>query len=124
MPHPANRLNTLRVCRGQTKTLQIEVKTKEGKPANLAGATIYLTVRKSATGPVLIGIISPDGVTIDDPACGLATITIGSDQTDLEKDCYRYDIWVEYPGSPPERHCVVKYAEFIVEDAITTFVTP
>ena len=124
MPHPPNRTNTVKLCRGQTKVLTIQVKTKEGKCANLTGATIYFTVRENATGPVLIGLISPVGIEITDAPNGKATITVDSDLTDIAKGCYRYDIWVEYPGSPPERHCVVKFAEFIVEDAITTFVSP
>lgn len=124
MPHPANRLNTVRLCRGQTKVLTVAVKAREGTCANLNGATIYFTVRESTTGPVIIGLISPDGIEITDALNGKATITIASDLTNIDKGCYRYDIWVEYPGSPPERHCVVKFAEFIVEDAITAFVSP
>lgn len=121
---PANRLNSIRVCRAQTKVFELAVKTKDGAPASLSGATIYFT---AATGPGATPVITkigteadPNGIEFTDPANGKVTITLNSTETDIEPGCYRYDIWIEFPGSPPERQCVVS-GEIRVEAAITTF---
>lgn len=122
---PANRLNVIRACRAQTKVFDLTVKTKSGAPASLSGATIYFTV---STGPGATPIIAkigteavPDGIEFIDPVNGIARITLSSTETDIAPGCYRYDIWVSYPGSPPERQCVVGNAEFRIEASITSF---
>lgn len=122
---PANRLNSIRACRAQTKVFDLTVKTKDGAPANLSGATIYFT---AATGPGATPIIAiigteadaTDGVEFIDAANGKVRITLSSTQTDVEPGCYRYDIWVEFPGDPPDRQCVAS-GELRIEPAITTF---
>jgi hypothetical protein len=121
----ANRLNVIRLCRGQTKVIELKVKTKEGRPASLDGATIYFTAAASAGATPVIAKIgtqeTPNGIEFTDPANGVAIITLSSTETDVPVDCYRYDIWVELPGTPPERQCVVANAELRVEPSITTF---
>lgn len=102
--------------------LNVTVKTCEGAVASLSGATLYFTVRESASGPALIALTSPDnGIVITDAGEGTATITVSSTDSDIDKGCYSFDVWVEFPGSPPVRHPVVKRSEFIVEEAFTTF---
>lgn len=39
----------------------------------------------------------------------------------LPAGCYVYDVWVEFPGTPPVRYPVVKKAELVVESAIVEF---
>lgn len=122
MPAPANLLNTIRVVRGQTKVLHVTVKTHEGKVASLNGAKLYFTARESPGSTVLISLTSPDnGIQITDAANGKATVTMSSSDTDLDVGCYWYDLFVEFPGTPPIRHPVVKKSELVVEPAIVSF---
>jgi hypothetical protein len=120
MPSPPNLLNNIRVVRGQTKVLQMTVKTCEGAAASLGGATIYFTAR-DGDGAVVIRKKSPDGIEITDEAKGKATITLSSTDTDIDQGCYRYDVWVEFAGTPPIRHPVVKGAEMVIEASYADF---
>jgi hypothetical protein len=123
MPQPGNLLNTIRVVKGQTKVLHVTVKTCEGKAASLNGATLYFTARESPGATVLISLTSPsNGIDITDAAAGKATVTMSSTDTDLDVGCYYYDLWVEFPGTPPIRHPVVKKAELIIEPSLANFV--
>jgi len=122
MTSPGQLLNTIRLTRGQTKVLLITVKDQEGRPASLSGATIYFTARRDYTSDVVIEKNSPDnGIEITDAAKGEAVITLSSTDTEVQRGTYRYDCWVEFPGTPPIRHPVVKYADLCVEDRLTTF---
>ena len=123
-----NRLNVIKLCQGQTKTIELKVQTKDGRPANLSGSTIYFTAAsKPGATPVIAKIGSeatPGGINFTDPANGIAVITLTSVETSVPTGCYRYDIWVEYPGCPPERQCVVHSAELRIESSITVFTDP
>ena len=121
MATPPNMLNKVRLVQGQTKVLKLTVKTCEGAPATLTGATIYFTARENATSSVLISKISPDGIEINDASKGIVTITLSSEDTNIPKGCYYYDVWVVFSGTPPIRHPVVKMAELIVESSMTSF---
>lgn len=122
MPQPANLLNSIRVVRGQTKVLDVVVKTCEGRLASLDGATLYFTVREEVGGAVTFRCKSPDdGIEITDAAKGEATITISSTKSDVSPGCYFYDLWVSLPGDPPIRHPVIKKAELTVEASLADF---
>lgn len=121
MAQPGSMLNTIRLVRGQTKVLHVTVKDRNGRPADLTNATLYFTARQSSTSAVLICKTNGDGIEITDPSCGEATITLSSTDTEIEKGQYHYDIWVEYAGTPPIRHPVVKYAELCVEERLASF---
>lgn len=122
MPQPANLLNSIRVVRGQTKVLDVVVKTCEGRLASLDGSTLYFTVREVVGGVVTFRCKSPDdGIDITDANKGEATITISSTKSDVDPGCYAYDLWVEFPGVPPIRHPVVKKAELTVEASLADF---
>ena len=123
MPHPVNSLNTLRVVRGQTKTIRVKVKTAAGRNAKLSGAKMIFSLRKRALGDLLISKSTDDGIEITDPAKGEAVITLNVTDTDLAAGEYRYDVWVEYPGDPPVRQPVVKFAQLFIVDALTDFST-
>ena len=123
MTHPATRMNKVQVVRGQTKVLQIKVKTKAGRAAKLAGATLFMTVRKKPDSPVLITKTSGDGIAISDADKGEATITLNINDTNIEAGQYRYDVWVQYdvPNHLPTRQPVVRFAELEVIDGLTDF---
>jgi hypothetical protein len=122
MPQPANLLNKVYVVRGQTKVLDVVVKTCEGRLASLEGATLYFTVRAEVGGAVIFRCKSPDdGIEITDAAAGEATITISSTKSDVSPACLAYDLWVEFPGDPPIRHPVVKKAELTIEASLADF---
>lgn len=119
---PANLLNTIRVVNGQTKVLHVTVKTCEGKAASLNGATLYFTVREEVGSAVLMSLKSPDeGIEITDAAAGKATVTMSSTQTEIPTGCYFYDLWLEFPGTPPIRNPVVKKAELVIEPSLADF---
>ena len=122
MPLPANLLNSIRIVRGQTKVLDVVVKTCEGRLASLDGAVVYFTVRAEVGGDVVFRCKSPDdGIEVTDEVKGEATITISSVKSDIAPGCYFYDLWVEFPGEPPVRHPVVKKAELTVEASLADF---
>ena len=122
MAQPPNLLNKLYVVQQQTKTFIVTVKTAENAAANLTGANIYMTVRDSVGGTVLITKSTADDILITCAEGGEATITLTTVDTDIDTGCYVYDIFVEFPQtSPPVRYPVVKHAELIIEPAITRF---
>jgi len=122
MPQPANLLNSIRIVRGQTKVLDVVVKTCEGRLASLNGATLYFTVREEVGGAVTFRCKSPDdGIEITNAAEGEATITISSTKSDVAPGCYFYDLWISFDGDPPIRHPVVKKAEITVEASLADF---
>lgn len=124
MPHPANRLNTIRLIRGQTKSFLITVKDQDGRPAKLNLATdIRMTVRAAEGDDATALIVKTlgDGIEIVDAAKGKAKVTLSSTDTDIAAATYEYDIWVSYPGTPEVRDPVVKPAQLIVSDSVTTF---
>lgn len=127
MPHPANRLNAIRLVQGQTKKVRVRVRTKEGRVVRLEGAKLYMSVRKTAGDTLLITKTSDSGIELTDLAKGEATITLDStDTAQLEAGAYRYDVWVEFPAegsTPATRYPVVQYAEIHVEDSVTEFAT-
>lgn len=121
--HPERSLNEVRLVQGQTKTLKVKVKTRQGRNAKLQGAVIYCSVYEKPGEPVLIALKSPDnGIEIIDPQKGEAIVTMSSTDTQaLSVGTYRYDCWVEYPGDPPVREPVVQFALLRVVDSVTTF---
>lgn len=121
MPAPANLLNKIYVVQQQTKSLLVTVKTSEGAAANLTGASLYMTVRDSIGGTVVIEKSTADGIDITCAADGQATVTLTTEDTDIPTGCFTYDLWVTYPTTPPTRHPVVKHAELVMEPAITDF---
>jgi len=128
MPHPPNRLNAIRLVKGQTKSISVKVKTQEGRPVVLSGGTmLYMSVRRTAGSPVLIAKSTGNGIDVTDPAKGEATVVLDvADTAQLEVGAHRYDVWLVYPSSdedsPEERFPIVKHAELYVEDSITEFV--
>lgn len=122
MATSGNRLNGVRLVQGQTKMFAVGVKTREGRPAQLGGAQMYMSVRRTQGAPVLIRKSMEDGIVITDPSKGEVTITLSSSDTiQLEPGDYRYDVWVEFDGTPPVRFPVISYAEIRVEDSMTEF---
>lgn len=122
MPSPPNRMNVIRVVRGQTKVLLITVKDQSGRPAKLNQATdIRMSVRHEAE-PVVITKKLGEGIDIVDASKGQARITLSSEDTNIAPMTYQYDVWVSYEGTPPVRDPVVKRADMIVTESVTSFV--
>lgn len=124
MPHPKSSLNEIRLVRGQTKVFQAKVKTKAGRKANLQDVSVFMSIQKQAGSPVLVTKSTPksSGIEVTNPADGEITVTLSTYDTDsLNPGTYRYDLWVEFPGDPPVRHPVVKFAELRVVDSVTQF---
>lgn len=123
MPAPANVMNKIRAVQQQTKTLLVTVKTSEGAAASLNGASLTMTVRDEVGGNIIITKTTEGGgIEITCADDGQATVTLSTEDTDIPKGCYVYDLWVSYTQTtPPIRHPVVKNAELIIESAITDF---
>lgn len=124
MPHPPNRLNAIRLVQGATKRLRLTVRKHDGRPQSLVDAKVVMTLRRAAgTDPLFTKEIG-SGVTVEDVAKGVALIKLDpSDTTELAAGTYRYDVWIELPGTPPERYAVVEFAELTVVDTVTPFST-
>ncbi len=113
----ANRMNTIRVVQGATKKLIVRVRDHEGRPVSLTDANVIMTVRQAAGTDPLIEKKVDGGVVLVDPSKGVARVTLdASDTLLLEAGTYRYDIWVDLPGTPRER-----YAVMVVVDSVTEF---
>lgn len=115
------RLNAVRAARFETKTLSVTVTTDTGRPASLSGAKLYFTARPHPQGDVVITKTIDDGIEVTDAAKGIALITLSTEDTDLPSGQYRYDVWVEMPGTPPKRYPVIRFAELLIEDSVHTF---
>lgn len=128
MPHPPHTLNSVHVTRGETKVLSITVKTGEGRPFSLEGATMYLSIKKRAadSGSLVQKSSDGGGIELTKPTEGIAEATLSTDDT-LSLPAPQqllYDVWVEKPGAdgaPPERYPVVRSAQMFVEPGITSF---
>ena len=125
MPQPGNRTNAIEIVRGETKFLEVEVKTSKGRIAKLTGSTLYMSVRKRPDSDVLVSKKSGDGIEIIDAEKGRALVTLNINDTNLEAGEYRYDVWVEFPpeteGDLPVRQPVITYAPMHVKDGLTDF---
>lgn len=85
-------MNNLTVVRGDSETFEL---TLEGLPeGGLTDADIWFTVRS------LVAKRLGDGITVDDPLTGVATITLDAGDTDAAPDhrqTYPYDVQVKFP---------------------------
>jgi len=106
--------------KGQTQVITVTVKTQDGAASSVVGTNLYFTAQDDK-GTVVIAKLSTDGIVVKDGPGGIFTVTLTSTDTELAPGRYRYDIWVEFPVSPPVRNPVVKAADMIIEDAITQF---
>lgn len=124
MPHPANRLNVIRVLQGETKTLLVTIRTSEGKAAKLGGAKLIMTARAAITDATPLFVKDNDangGIEVTDANEGKASITLDSDDTTQDPGTYKYDLWVVYPGSPEVRQPVIRVADLVVSRSVTVF---
>lgn len=122
MPHPSNRLNKLRAVRHQTKVFSVTAKDQDGRAAKLGGASMFVTVRRSPSSAVLVAKTVGDGIEITEPDKGVAVVTLSTDDTaSLEVGVHKYDVWVEFPGSPVVRQPLVKLADLEITDSVTAF---
>lgn len=124
MPHPANRLNTIRVLQGETKTLVVTVTDQDGRAAKLDDLILTLTARKNITDAEATFVKdngANGGIEVTDAGAGKAVVTLSSSDTDQAPGTYKYDLWTEAPGSPPVRKPVVRTADLIVTRSVTVF---
>jgi len=125
MPKPGNRTNAIEIIRGETKFLEVEVKTSAGRIAKLQGAVLYMTVRKRPDADALVVKKTGDGIEVTDASKGRALVTLNINDTNLEAGEYRYDVWVEFPAASenelPVRQPVITFAPMHVEDDLTDF---
>lgn len=122
--------NSIDLYQGETKDLDLlvvrEVKDVNNnpveEPVDLTGATIYFSVRRSASSPdLLIGKDSTNLLAIEIVApatSGTAIIHLLADDTkNMPPGEYVFDIWVVL--SSGKRSPVVEISEFIVKEAVT-----
>jgi hypothetical protein len=121
MPHPSNRLNTLRALRHQTKVFEVTVKDQDGRRAKLGGAQIFCTVAETPGGPPIFVKTLDDGIEVTDADNGVAVVTFSTVDMDLDLAVYKYDVWVEYPGDPVVRQPVIRTADLEVGAGVTSF---
>lgn len=97
--------NAFPMRRGQAKTLGLTVVDGNGKPYNLTGATVILTVKESAESQnVLIRKTSENAAQaiITAPREGLAQIYMSpSDTRNLAVKQYVFDVWVVTADGKP-----------------------
>lgn len=97
--------NAFPMRRGQAKTLGLTVVDGQGKPYNLTGATVIMTVKESAESQnVLIRKTSetPTQAIITSPREGLAQIFLmPSDTKNLSIKQYVFDVWVVTADGKP-----------------------
>lgn len=119
MPHPAGRLNALRVVRNETKIFEVSVKGQDGRAVNLSEAVLYMSVGTQGSAPSITKQ-SGSGIETTDAKAGKAEVTLSSaDTASLPAGTYKWDLWVSLPGDI--RHIVVKLADFLLSDAMTRF---
>jgi hypothetical protein len=122
--------NSIDVYQGESKDLDLEVveevKDVNGilveQPVDLAGATLYFSVRPKASSPeLLIGKDSTNILAIEilaPTASGLAIIHLISDDTRFTPPGeYVFDVWIVLSNG--KRIPIVEISEFIVKEAVT-----
>ncbi len=68
--------------------------TMQPSPTNITGWTLELSVRERFGAPVLITLISGDGLTVVSAVAGTVTCFFASAKTlDMTPGCYVYDMW-------------------------------
>lgn len=123
MPHPAHRLNVLRLFRGQTKVIELTIKDQDGRAAKLTtGVEIIATIKASVSDATALVVKKVGaGIDITDADLGKAVLTFDIDDTDLDPKTYSWDVWVEFPGSPKVRQPVVDPSDFVVRAGLANF---
>lgn len=123
MPLPPVALNKIRVAKGATKVFTVTVKTAAGRPFNLNGFVIVMSVSNDVG--LAIHKVSPDGIEITCPSEGVITVTLESVDTNISPGCYRWDMWAIKPadvvGDPDTRYQIVGASDFTVTQSVTVF---
>lgn len=122
--------NSIDLYQGESKDLDLliveEVKDINGvpveQPVDLAGATIYFSVRSKANSPdLLIGKDSTNILSIEiltPTTLGMVVIhMLSSDTKHMAAGDYVFDIWIVL--SSGKSGPVVEISEFIVKEAVT-----
>lgn len=121
MPHPSNRLNTLRVVRHETKAFEVVVKDQDGRPLKLGGASMFMSIGEPGGAPIVSKSLD-NGIEITDANGGKAEVTLSTvDTAALTVGTHKYDLWAELPGDPPTRYPVVRLADIEVSAGVTSF---
>jgi len=88
------------VVREDTDTFSITFATRNGTPINITGYTIWFTVRSTIPATTITddtdAIISKQAV-LTSPALGVATVSVTSDDTNIDVGSYFYDIQYKKP---------------------------
>lgn len=115
---------TLKLKRGESKTLRLTVTDDSGVAVDLTGARVKMTAVEAATpANVLFTKDSAVGVSevdITTPLSGIADIFIEpSDTSAVTLYSFMYDIWVELASG--KRYAVVCPSELYISQTYTTF---
>lgn len=123
MPHPANRLNSIRMVRFETKSFEVTIQDQDGRPVKLGGATLIMSLG-AAGGSPLVTKQTGSGIETLDADKGKAKVTLSSvDTAGLAAGQYKWDLWVVLPGDPPVRYQAVKLSDASVTNGMTTFLS-
>ena len=113
--------NAVSIIRGTSKTLEMLVTDSKGKPSDLTGAKVVLTVKETvgATNPIIQKISDfPAQAEITVPRSGIARIYLvpGDTQTLAIKQ-YVFDVWVILANA--KRFAVIQPSVFEVQAGVT-----
>ncbi len=89
----------LELIRGDSKTFIVTVTDAANVLVNLTGAVLRFTVKRGVDDTdeeAAVSVSTGAGITVSDPASGVAIVTLSSTDTDvLTPGSYRYDVQVK-----------------------------
>lgn len=121
--HSKMALNEVHLVRGQTKILNVKVRTGEGRKVSLVDASLTMSVyRQPGEVPVVVKRTG-DGISVIDQASGDFQVRLECTDTQLiEVGVWLYDIWMEFgERDPVERYPVVQLSRLRSTDSATSF---
>lgn len=113
--------NAVQIIRGTSKTLQLSVADATGKPVDLTGSRIVMTVKSKFEDTTNVFQKTTDQATqvlITDARGGVAQVFINpADTQDREIKQYLFDVWVIL--SSGKRYAVVPPSIFDLQPGVT-----
>lgn len=113
--------NSVTVIRGSSKTIEVEVLNGSGKPVDLTGSKMYLTVKQAVTDtlPLILKTTDfPSQAELVAPRQGRARFYISyNDTRGLQARQYVFDIWAVLADG--KRYSVISPTIFDVQAGVT-----
>ena len=87
--------DSLEIIRGDDTTISATITNQDDEAVNLAGATVFFTVKRRKTDTDLEAVITKEVTSHTTPASGETDIELTNEDTDIRPGIYLYDLQVK-----------------------------